>query len=409
MQNKLEALLSSILSKRYGSQDVEDVDKEIFTNILNEDNAVKRNVKFLEHLSKRIDFSSYVDEGGDEPSGGTFTVTPGPFIPGAFKLPTETQKDLAEAFKNGRTASDSFGIEGTNEPLDSYSSIDVAPSMKSLYYKLVGNFTDSWTQFLRRDDGRFVGLKSGRFDHRNAYKSELSPNIFYKDVAVIRDSDLKVFMINDVSGSTFSDMEGRRRKIDYSQYDANELYDIFKNNKTEDNYVFDNHQRQQTSSCYNMVTISVAIGNVLKQGRCDLDFNLFSDVHNHISNTIYDANLLGKYFGAVGKHGGGGTNLKDSTAYLSKTLESTRNRDKLILILTDGAIVNINDVVKSFSGFAAEYNTRVLFVGLGVKFHQNLYKIPNYDGLTYDSGEDLVNRFPSDFASFLMNKFFLQE
>jgi hypothetical protein len=102
MQNKLEALLSTILSKRYGSQEVEEVDKEIFTNILNEDNAVKRNLKFLEHLSKRIDFSSYVDEGGDEPSGGTFTVTPGPLIPGAFKLPTETQKDLAEAFKIGR-------------------------------------------------------------------------------------------------------------------------------------------------------------------------------------------------------------------------------------------------------------------------------------------------------------------
>jgi hypothetical protein len=405
LQNKLYELLQN----RYSSVVNQDT-SVLYSRVLIHDDPVKRNLEFLELIKK-----SFNDQDSLPPLPPTGGYKPFQGSSNQQSNESLSQKDLDD-FIYGRNTSVSLGLDSISLDLLSFEDESISPILMKQYHKFVGGFTDDWQQYLRRDDGRFVGLKSGRFNQRNAYKSELSPNIFYKDVAVIRESDLKVFMFVDVSGSTSRDLKEGGNKIDLSLYESDELKKILtrkSNTNATRNIAREvlppTHYIQNTSSAYYCTALGVAISNVLELGGCTLDFNFFRDYNIHISNTIYNEKLLPKFFSSLSHNHGGGTELTESLKYLSKVATYTNNRDKLMLVLTDGAIGNSSELVESCTSLHADFGLKFLFVGIGCRIDKELYKIPHFETFSYESGNDMINRFPADFSSFVFKKYFQEE
>lgn len=410
MQNKttdfqeVESVLYQLLNKRYGTNSPELT--SLFSNVLNEHDPVARGVKFLEDIASRIDFSEIQNPPQPEESNNkSLQGSDGEGDENGAKF----LADALEDFANGRNAAPNFGTINEEYSLHSFQPLSVSPKHTEFYHSITGSFTDSWQQYLRRDDGRMLSLRSGKFYNKHAYKTELTPAVFYKDVNVIRESDLKVFLFIDTSGSTYGDMSGKRKDLDLSYYDTADISKVLKGKDSFEDSIYSNHKNQNISSSYYMTTLALAMGHVLKLGNCSLDFSYFHDHNINITDIAYVEKDLDKLFFANKTRGGGGTDLTESFKYLDFRIPNSKNRDKLILVLTDGAITNQETIQDKLSAYATDYNVRSLFVGIGSRMPKEFASIPKYDALVYEDANDLIARFAGDFSQFLLHKFFLEE
>jgi len=401
----VESVLYKLLNTRYVSYSPDLT--SLFSNVLNEHDPVARGVKFLEDIATRIDFSEIENPPQpDEPNKQTLDGTDGEGDEDGANMLSSALEDLAR----GRNAAPNFGTINEEHSLHSFQTLSVSPKHLEFYHSITGSFTDSWQQYLRRDDGRMLSLRSGKFYNRHAYKTELTPAVFYKDVNVIRESDLKVFLFIDTSGSTYTDMGGRKKDLDLSYYDTADIGMVLKDkDERSEETIYSLHKTQNISSSYYMTTLALAMGHVLKLGNCSLDFSYFDNHNKNIKDISYVEKDLDKLFYANKLLGGGGTDLTESFKYLDFCIPNSNNRDKLILVLTDGAISSEKLLQQKLTSFATDYNVRALFVGIGARMPQSFASIPKYDALCYVDANDLVARFAGDFSQFLLHKFFLEE
>ena len=82
------------------------------------------------------------------------------------------------------------------------------------------------------------------------------------------------------------------------------------------------------------------------------------------------------------------------------------NKDRLVIILTDGAFGESAEVLETISR-GSEIGIFYLFVGIGISFSDNLIS-SNVHVLDYANGNDMAVRFPADFSAFINNKYFTE-
>jgi len=395
----VDNLLHKLLNARYDNNSPELT--SLFSNVLNEHDPVERGVKFLEDIAQRIDFSEIDNPPPPENKSSS---------PSRGDQDGELLDSFIDELSNGRNASPNFGSMNEEYYLHSFEPLSVSPKQIEFFHSITGSFTDSWQQYLRRDDGRMLSLRSGKFYNKHAYKTELTPAVFYKDVNVIRESDLKVFLFIDTSGSTYNDIGSRRKELDLSYYDTADIGNVLKGkDESTDGSVYSLHKNQNNSSSYYMTTLALAMGHVLKLGNCTLDFSYFDNINKNVKGLSFNLSDLDKLFRINHQKGGGGTDLTESFKFLDFTIPIASNRDKLILVLTDGCISNEELIHQKLTAFATDYNVRALFVGIGARMPTQFASIPKYDALVYEDANDLIARFAGDFSQFLLHKFFLEE
>lgn len=294
----------------------------------------------------------------------------------------------------------------TFSSIDEFKDLTLPLLVTEFYDTLTSGFTDEWRDYLTKQDAQVDGYLSGKFDYKHAYKTQLTPRVFTKQLGHRRESDLRIKMAIDFSGSMFTDLaktsRARQKMVSFDPFDLND------HNFDGSQSFMNTAERVVSSSATYCSAFALALSSVFKRAENKVDLAYFSSDFVLLEPFDYDKSNLGRLIDFTMNHrySGGGTNLMPLLESFLSSFEYITNKDKLIVIVTDGAFGGSSEVL-SLIKQGEEAGIFFMFVGIGIYLRDELIT-SNSDMLAYANGNDMAVRFPADFADFINKKYFTE-
>jgi hypothetical protein len=301
------------------------------------------------------------------------------------------------------------GYDFSTSSLNHFKSIQIPQVLQNFYDTLSSSFTDEWRDYLTKQDAPLDGFLSGKFDFKHAHKVALTPRVFTKQLAFRRESDLRVKIAIDFSGSMYNDLRSSRRRTNKVSQDIGlDSNDLFSIDRFDLEKIMDFSERLVSSSLSYVSIFAFVLGEVFSRAENKVDYSFFSNEVTLVEPFVFVKDNLPLFLDLAFNdlNSGRGTNVSTILSYYTDTFSFVPNKDRLVIILTDGAFGESAEVLETISR-GSEIGIFYLFVGIGISFSDNLIS-SNVHVLDYANGNDMAVRFPADFSAFINNKYFTE-
>jgi len=296
-----------------------------------------------------------------------------------FKGTKPNGTDKAEGFSLKETAERFEVSASTKAALTSFGIRLHLPSYRIIPF--TNDYTRMYNEFQRKISklmyhsfaSNHYNQRHGKFDIRRPYRTEISTNVFVTKDVPVRKSDIFLMIVIDHSGS----MEGNN---------LSPLQDIL--------------LALTSSFVSNKVPVEILIYSdscILIKKTTDLDAKKY-----YSALKIFKDSSDGKSFF-------GGTRFESARNYIVKRFSSVRNKDKCLIVATDGADSDPSGSNVFLQNLASKYNVIVSGFGLGIrKGDASFNRMFNaFEKFNYSNWSEVFQTFATDLYTFLSKKFLL--